>query len=357
MKFIHILKTLQNKQKPQTFAKDSIYIVSNGYADLMRGKNTMEVLDEIITPLDIEDNNYKSVLIICGGGIGDIIALSSICYYLKDKIIYFATQSAYFCVLELFLKKAIPVDINGAILKDYTLTNRLGKYTQWRRVKCEFAVVNNNHLDWYDVLFSIIGVRQIETDYLGPKINQERLNGNPSNILGKSLLICNKASCMMRSIHFMDIYRNLTNEIKNTWQIYAYENNLSEEDKMNIPKEVKIIKTQTLTDFFNDLYDATDVITIDSVSLHYREGIGKSAIGLFNSFDKDSRTKFYKYTKSFNIKSECDLQPCFKHELNPGDLCLKVKSWQFSAPCFQPKKNKYLNGQLREIFKHLLTTD
>ena len=114
--------------------------------------------------------------------------------------------------------------------------------------------------------------------------------------------------------------------------------------------EVKFISSPTLSAFLNDLYDATEVITVDSAAVHFREGIGKRCLALYNSFDKASRTKYYKHITAVNIKSECDKQPCFKHELNKGDLCEKVKKWQYSAPCFRSESNKFLQPELKRIF-------
>ena len=98
-----------------------------------------------------------------------------------------------------------------------------------------------------------------------------------------------------------------------------------------------------------------EVITVDSAAVILGRRVVKvgACLALYNSFDKASRTKYYKYITAVNIKSECDKQPCFKHELNKGDLCEKVKEWQYSAPCFRSESNKFLQPELKRIFKKI----
>jgi ADP-heptose:LPS heptosyltransferase len=148
---------------------------------------------------------------------------------------------------------------------------------------------------------------------------------------------------MMRTIEFAEIYNALPEQIKSSHTIYSYVDTDIE--------GVKVIKANGVNNFFQDLMAADMVITVDSAAAHFREGLGLPAIALFNSFPFEIRTAGYEHVKSFNIKSECDMQPCFKHELSKGDLCPKIKTWQYSAPCFNSMENKYLKEQLEGIFE------
>jgi len=303
----------------------------------------------------LTETQCNNVLLICGGGIGDILAHSALCMFLSNKNIHFFTEEKNYDVFKWFAKPVNLISMNGPVFNDWSFKNVMIKYKNWRRVKTEVAVLLNNSIDWYQVLFGCIGVEQADSNCFRPQLNQNRITEKPSNIChDNALLICNQSSCMMRNIEFDEIYKCLSTDIKENYSLYAYSNNLSEADKKRMElgqyHDVKFIKANSLGDFLLDLYDAKQVVTVDSSAIHFREGISKPAIGLYNSFPKEIRTSFYKFTKSFNIKSECDKQPCCKHELQLGDLCEKVSKWQYSAPCFRSISNHNLTIQLQVIF-------
>ena len=93
--------------------------------------------------------------------------------------------------------------------------------------------------------------------------------------------------------------------------------------------------------YLNQLDRAKFVISVDTSAIHFREGIGKPALGLYGAFSADSRTKYYKFTKSIDIKSNCDIQPCFLHEKQ----CPKITTEKF-APCLS---TNILTNELQDI--------
>lgn len=356
MKFILVTKLAKDRVTNQIYKPNEVRIAQGGitlkdWFKIIESKNLLRFYDDRI------DKKCNNVLIICGGGIGDIIAYSALCKYLheKGKNVHFATQKKYFDVLKWFQTPVEILDVEKPIFRDFSLSNRISKYNKWRRIFTEFIIPKHNESDWFEVIFAYAGIEKIEDSYFRPQLKTNRLTRKKSNIdkKQKSLLICNQSSCMMRNIEFDEIYRAIPENVKKKYYIYAYEDNLSGPDTINKftgkYQDVHFILAPTLSDFLNDLYDATDVITVDSAAVHFREGIGKRCLALYNSFDKDCRTKYYKYITAVNVKSECDKQPCFKHELQKGDLCEKVKVWQYSAPCFRSETNKFLQSELKNI--------
>lgn len=357
MKYILVTKKATSKEGNLTYYPNEVIIARNNISQKKWYKiiTDKELLAFYYDKIDKKCNN---VLIICGGGIGDIIAYSALCKYLheKGKNVHFATQKKYFDVLKWFQTPVEILDVEKPIFRDFSLSNRISKYNKWRRIFTELIIPRHNESDWFEVIFAYAGIEKIEDSYFRPQLKTNRLTRKKSNIDKKqrSLLICNQSSCMMRNIEFDEIYRAIPENVKKKYYIYAYEDTLSGLDTMNKftgkYQDVHFILAPTLSDFLNDLYDATDVITVDSAAVHFRDGIGKRCLALYNSFDKDCRTKYYKYITAVNVKSECDKQPCFKHELQKGDLCEKVKEWQYSAPCFRSESNKFLQSELKRIF-------
>mgnify|MGYP000911697999 CR=1 FL=1 len=357
MKYILVTKKATSKEGNLTYYPNEVIIARN---NISQNKWYKIITDKELLAFyyDKIDKKCNNVLIICGGGIGDIIAYSALCKYLheKGKNVHFATQKKYFDILKWFQTPVEILDVEKPIFRDFSLSNRISKYNTWRRIFTELIIPNHNESDWFEVIFAYAGIEKIEDSYFRPQLKTNRLTRKKSNIdkKQKSLLICNQSSCMMRNIEFDEIYRAIPEDVKKDYKIYAYMNNLSVSDKIHREnkkyKDVEFINSPTLSDFLNDLYDVTDVITVDSAAVHFREGINKRCLALYNSFDKDCRTKYYKYITAVNIKSECDKQPCFKHELNKGDLCEKVKEWQYSAPCFRSESNKFLQPEFKRIF-------
>jgi hypothetical protein len=324
--------------------------------------------------------DFKNLLIIRSGGIGDIIALSSIADYFTSTSVHFATSPNYFPVFNWFQRHVNPISLDGPLFVDFSHFNRVTKYSNWARLQAEGLVEQGSKRNWFEVFYNSIGLTNADPVYLRPELKTKRINewkisniqdlqiekyGCNSDLVEgviemnytpKSLLICNKASCMMRTINVSEILESLSDEVKGGYDIFLYRNNLSNSDLDYIENHstlIYIIEKSDLSTFLLDCYDADMVISVDTGALHFREGIKKPAIGLYNSFTSDSRTKYYRYTKSFDIKSRCDLQPCFLHETT-RPFCQKGTKESFAAPCFDSKFNLTLHEQLSKIFNENL---
>jgi ADP-heptose:LPS heptosyltransferase len=309
----------------------------------------------------VKNGNFKNLLIIRSGGIGDIIALTSIIDFFSDSNIHFVTQKIYFDLFEWFEIKPKLYSFENPFITGYKSTDALTRFSNWARFQAEGVIENGHDRNWMELFFSFINENEPDINFLRPQLKEERINDLPSNIQtfqkkSKSLLICNKATAMMRTCHLTDIVEALPERVLNQYDLFAYKDNLSTEDLKNIDsinKKAKIIvieKTDLKT-FLLDCFDADKVISVDTGALHFREAIGKDAIGLFNSFTADSRTKHYQCTKSYDVKSDCEYMPCFLHETSKTRFCKKGKAGMFAAPCFDSKTNKTLLKQLKDIFE------
>jgi len=314
-----------------------------------------------------KEADFTDLVIVRYGGIGDIIALSSIIDYFEDKTIHFITQPNMMPVFDWFVNKPKLYPIYKPFLKSIKQINN-----NWAKFQCEGLIEFGAKKNWFEIFFDAIGENEPDIEFLRPQLKTHRINTVNSNIwnyqlndkqsgisiklIKKSLLICNKASSMMRTIPIIDIVQSLPKRVLNEYDIFVYEDNFNLRSTFDIDRKIdlKIITKIDLKAFLLDLYDADMVISVDSGALHFREGINKPAIGLYNSFTTDSRTKHYQYTKSFDIKSDCELQPCFHHATKEIKHCPKGNKEMFAAPCFDSKYNLTLHEQLSKIFNENL---
>jgi hypothetical protein len=303
---------------------------------------------------------FKHLLILRSGGIGDLIALTSIIDYFEGVKIHFATQGKYFALFDWFVEKPVLYDITSPIIKNYKSIDCLTRFQDWARFQGEGIIEAGDHRNWMEIFFEFIGEKNMDTEFLRPQLRTDRLNNyelSNINILStgkKALLICNKASAMMRTCNVHDIYFSLPKRILNEFSIFAYKDNCSPEDLKKLSKtDIVLIEKTDLRTYLLDCFDADNLISVDTGALHFREATNKPAIGLYNSFTTESRTKHYKYTKSFDIKSPCKIQPCFIHETIERRFCPVGNKNMYTAPCFDSKYNKDLLKQFREIFENL----
>ena len=289
----------------------------------------------------------KTIFIHRSGGIGDIIALSSLCNYLDSKEYYliFSTQKRYHAIFEWFLPK-IRLHYPEKSLISYDLKYKLNKNISQLNFECEIEKYNKN---WFELFFKDFS--DIDFNELGrPKLKNERILNVPKQIKN-GILLCLQATAWIRSISFPDIYFSLPKTDKN---IYIHENTLNEVelkfiDKLN-DKKIKLIKANNLRQYLCDVYDADQVICTDTGALHFREAINKKALGIYAPFTSECRCKYYKYVKTIDIKSKCLYQPCFKHCFKANEKCQNDIGLKYYAPCLNSIYNKSLKGQLKDFF-------
>jgi ADP-heptose:LPS heptosyltransferase len=307
-------------------------------------------IDSIFKKLH-KDSNVKNLLIMRYGGAGDIMALSSIIDYF-DVTTHFVTQKKYFPIFDWFENKPKIYDVSDKLFTNFKKTDKFTRFNDWFR----FHVEGGHKKNWFELFFEFIEEPNPGIEFYRPQLRTERINNKQSNIqrlsTGKpSLLICNKATAMMRTCYASEIIQCLPMHVKEKFSIFVHESNLDKDEIVN--GAILIDKTDFNT-YLLDLYDSDMVISVDTGAIHFREGIEKPAIGLYNSFTTESRTKYYKFTKSFDLDSDCELHPCFVHEKLKIKHCPKGEAGMYSSPCFDMSKNKTLEKQLTNIFNEEL---
>jgi hypothetical protein len=358
------------KTTEKHFKKGELYVSSNsvraGFIETIKSyikKTGNKNIVKAISFIDIDKifkkatkkSDFKNMIIFRFGGMGDLIALSSIIDYF-DCNTHFVTDKRFFPIFDWFENKPILYSTKESLFTNFKKSGI--KYISWAKFQGEGIIETGHNKNWFELFFDFVEENNPGKEFLRPQLITERINNNKSNIQKyssgrKSILIANKATTMIRTCHVSDIFNSIPD--KKDYDIFVHENNIIESDR-DIEGLTIIPKTDFKT-FLLDCYDVDMLISVDTGALHFREGINKPAIGLYNSFTTDSRTKHYQYTKSFDIKSECDLQPCFIHENDFIKSCPSGDSKMFAAPCFDSKHNKTLINQLTEIFKNELSNN
>jgi len=356
---------------PHVLKKGELYLRNLEVHDSCR--DTVN-LDDYIPQLDVTEINKElnhippfTILIFRPGGIGDLIAISSICQYLKDCNIIIYTMPKYFPLFRWFSSLLFYKDIRNPLFESFSFQKRILYKKNYRRFNCDGLIEKGDRRNWFRLLYNHAGINNMPPQLYRPSLVTDPYdagyNTMDSKLLrelannNKNILVCNKANVMHRSIEFADIFNALFPFLKKGNQVCVHKNHLSPADSLfliNIPvaksKFIKVIAPGTLDNFFEELYAAHLVISVDTSAIHFREGIKKPAIGLYNSFTVESRTRYYKYTRSYDIKSDCPAQPCFIHPNSQLEFCPECKKLQFAAPCFSSKTNKTLHSQLLNIF-------
>jgi ADP-heptose:LPS heptosyltransferase len=338
------------------FEKDDMYLFNETMKNKFENHFSKVGLKDVVDFLHIneafdrfERNNSSTVLIIRSGGIGDIIALSSVCNLLYGKKIIFLTNKTYKPVFSWFLNDRIKVvDFNEPLLSG-SVTRFVLNSRSIKRVNFDGVIEEGSSKNWYQIFYDSIGISSNE---LRPALRTYRGTQLPSNIDKSrySVLICHRASANMRSMSFQNMYTALLETKFSNSNIYVHVGNLSNEDnefiKLVDDERIKIIKAEGVKEFLLDVFDADMVLSVDTAAIHFREGIQKPAIAFYASFTAECRTLGYKYTKGVNITSTCDLQPCFLHQTVIGQVCPRSEKESVFAPCLDHRVNKSVIEQI-----------
>lgn len=309
---------------------DMKYLISK----IVKQENDIE---DIFKNLNYTDKNidytFVNPIVIRTGGIGDLIALSSLIQYLHvelnipTKNLSFITQEKYKTIFDWFETPVNFISYFSPITDNYTSISKKKIVEKFKPIFFE-GVIENSKDNWFELQFAHIGFTLFDPDYGKPKLVKKRINENISNIDSskKSILINPQSTAIIRSMRFEDLYSPLVKTINDfDCNIYVHEKNLNELDFdfINNIKDnrIKIIKANSLEQFFLDSYDATLTISVDTSLLHFRQGISKPAIGIYGAFSSDCRTKYYDTTLSFDITSTCSYMPCYKHVKKAFETC------------------------------------
>lgn len=284
-------------------------------------------------------NRNKTVFIHRTGGAGDILALSSVCKWLHEhnfKVV-FITLKRYKPLFDWFQTPVTFLNYEDRLpfkAKDFDFG-----ILQYE------GLIERSKTNWFELFFKPVS-NVCMLKYGRPQLKVKR--SIRFKLKSNSILLCLKATSKIRSIDFEPVYFALKNLISKDTIIYVHEENLSQKDKDFLlgmfDKRIKILPKSNLNKFLFDCYDAGLVISTDTGALHFREGINKPCLGLYNSFYSKCRTKYYKIIKTLDIKSQCQDQPCYIHTQTPNEDCKHLNY------CLDHKWNKTIHIQLTEFF-------
>lgn len=302
----------------------------------------------------------QTLMLIRTGGIGDLLALSSLRNVAQNHMI-FITQDMYRPVFDWWENPPQSIiDITGPLFQNVNLNKWIQLKKTIKRFICEGIIENGNSQNWYEIFYSSIGA-EINASLCRPKMIKGRPYNDPSNISKDipSIVVCPRATANMRSTSFEPIYKAVKRIIGDKQvNIYLHLNNVTKSDLEFIHRvndeRIKLIKAKDIKQFLLDLFDCDMVISVDSAPVHFREGIEKPVIGIYSSFTTGARTKHYKFTHSFDIESPCKFQPCFMHQSMVGEVCREASQGSLEAPCLSEKYNPLLVDQLAENMKDYL---
>jgi len=306
-----------------------------GLIDLIdKGYIEVRPIGYYFTDFNIETSTAHSLFTHIGSGIGDILALSALTEYMQHYQIQVHAPRNKHVIFNWFKTPVAVLDYFAPIVEQFTTKNRLQHYKYLHRLVIENAAIEARELCWYDAHFKRIGMTAAPEGYNRPQLRTDRISEQPSLLTGKSVMICHRASCQMRSSNLKDFYTPIR-KLYPDHQLYVHEVDLTDTDKRFIEQvqDILILPKSDLHDYLINLYDADMVVTTDTGAIHFREGIEKPALGVFAAMTTGSRTNGYKFTRSFNVKSTCEHQPCFIHERIKGQVCLNAKEGDRVAKC------------------------
>jgi hypothetical protein len=351
-----MLLFLRIKQPYQTpwynFKKNEVYLLDKQMAigvpkyvlDNIKKYTELIPIDQLIKPYDHQKDKGKQILLVRSGGFGDIIALSSLCSILS--YVHFATCSENNSLIKVFTNQDIDIrDLAKPIFSNWNMSLKLHIQNNWRFIDITNLIENGKDKNWYEIFFE-----SVNAEFM-PELGRPQIYFSDLANVQDYILLCPRASANIRSMSIKPIIESLnTNK-----PICVHESVLTEEDKLIAKnKGVTILKARSFEQYLNDIEQAEMVISVDTFAIHYREAIQRPAIGIYSSFDKDCRTKYYKYTNSINITSPCQLQPCYKHQKEKDEVCAMAIKGSQIAPCLDENYNKSLIEQLTYHFDKLI---
>lgn len=265
-----------------------------------------------------------------GGGIGDVLAFSAVAEYLRGRSLTVHCLPKHHVLLKWFKNQSITAKgMYEPIFLDYTPANRMTRYNYYARLRMEYAAIEAREVNWYDAMFARIGIPTPEG--LGRPQLVPRTAGDGFGT--RSILIQHRSSCQIRSSSLEDFYIPVREAYPKA-PLCVFESDLTEEDRQFAEvADIRVLKSASIEDYLLALESFKLVVGTDSSATHFREGIGKPCLTAFGAMTAESRTRDYKYTRSFNVETGCKYQPCFKHQMNVADFCPAYTPGELTAKC------------------------
>ncbi len=266
-------------------------------------------------------------------GIGDIVAFSAVAKYFEDqgKQITVFVNSRFFDVFDLFECRNIDVrDFWSPVVGNYSFQARLTTSRTMRRLPIEYAITKGGTKNWFEIYFEKCGITDVSPEYLRPRLDTSYLK-DLYLLQENPVLLCPKSSTQIRSSSLQDFHIACNTAVPGL-QYMAFKRDLNPDEIAYAEQNDIYLEESNFQDFLYWVSIASVVVSTDTAALHIREGLQRPALGVYGAFTTDARTKYYKYTHSFNTASRCEFQPCFKHQRQKVDNC-QAYAGQPVAPC------------------------
>lgn len=278
------------------FVKGGVYWIDRTNA--MRVPKGNDIYQASVIP---KYTNQHTMLLVRSGGMGDIMALSSLVGIAENTIVL--TQNKYKPLGDYFSEKCTFKSFQEPLFVT-KFPQRLEDYiSEIGMMYGDMVIENGDRRNWFEVLSESVN-QPFDEEYGRPQLKSLSTKTNDTCIVVPS------ASCINRTAD-----RNILKDVASRYFETVV---MADEQKW------------TTAQYLQALDEAKFVISVDTSAIHFREGIKKPALGIYGAFTTDSRTKYYKYTDSIDVVSGCPLQPCFKHE---QDICPHVTKESTHAPC------------------------
>jgi hypothetical protein len=272
---------------------NKVYWCDEENAKLAVGNGAKLYPSSLIAPY----TNQKHLLIVRSGGIGDLLALST----LSGDGVTVLTQKKYLFILDWWKQKPIKKHFNEPLFC-INYPEKLEKVCEnYGLLSGEDAIEQGSRINWYEI-FAMAANRPFE--FGRPQINDLRETLPPPRFGDPSTLVIHRASARHRTFSLSSLP-----EIEG--DVYFYN------DKNELFKNGNLVGPTSTPQFLADVYDADNVITTDTSALHFREGLGKPVTAIFGSFDARSRVKYYEHTSVLQTKTDCKEAPCHRPNSSP----------------------------------------
>lgn len=304
------------KRAFQSFAKNGVYWVDKHNASKVPPPYADFYPATILKPY----TNQPNLVLVRSGGIGDIIALSALTGIADNTIIL--TQDKFKPLADYFDYPVVFKGFNDPLFMVKFPQTMQTVAANYAMMYGEQVIENGSTQNWFEILYQSINIT-LDGNYEGrPLLKTQTTDVNDC------CLIVAAASCINRTAD--------KQMLVNICSRYFATIVVADEQHW------------TFTQYLQQLDKAKFVVSVDTSAIHFREGVGKPALGIYGAFTAKSRTKYYTFTKSIDVSSQCPLQPCFKHS---NEICPFVQPPDTAAPCLHPKTNTTLYEQIDTAIK------
>ncbi|MCK5018185.1 MAG: glycosyltransferase family 9 protein [Candidatus Peribacteraceae bacterium] len=333
--------------------KGSVMVMPIGVFQQMKresGGSKRKVLKPFRRPFTDFFNRYdgqnldnKKLLIIRGGGFGDLMFLQPLVKKLKEQYptckITLASYGRFLPIVvnwpEGLLDNIVPVPFAKEIMQthDYHLVfeGLIERNKEAERENC------------YDLHSTMAGVDIDMTDNkykLELDVTKEIENEIKSKLPEDFVIIQLRASSpirMMKEEKWVEIINGLvemgkTVAILDRKQLKPYYDAFIKKHELDTEKVVNLSEySSTINHAVAIISKASGVIGVDSAYVHIAEALGVKGVGIYSSFLGDLRVRYYENVDFVQAEEgHCDKQPCFYHH-EAATLCPSIKAKQEPA--------------------------